>query len=244
MVTIWLPSWLGARYLRLLETFQYRVFSLNDVRRVLGGDKNIRVIVSELCKRGWVLRLSRGYYTVLSPYALLVRGGWEREVKQRTYLPLILAVATRLFEWLNSDLVSIAIFGSVARGEAKPNSDLDVLVVSEYFPSSYLKRVKIAVDILDPLRHLKLWLWHNKKIFCNIELVMLTREEAVATHPIYLDMLHRSIIVYDKDSFLGGILERLAERLGKIGAERVILPNGRWFWRLKPEAKMGEVIEI
>jgi len=241
----WLPEWLGLRYLRLFTIFNYRVFSLNDACRVLRESRErVRVVLSELYKRGWILRLERGYYFALSPYAQLVRGEWEKKIKQSVYLPLILALSSRLFEWLNGDLISIAVFGSVARGEAKPWSDLDVLLVSERFPESYSERVEIAVDIIDPIRYLKLWLWRSKGVYCNIELLMLTREEAAITQPVYLDMVFDSIIVYDKDGFLKGVLERLMSRLRELESERVKLPSGKWFWRLKPRVEKGEVIEL
>ncbi|MCD6509276.1 MAG: nucleotidyltransferase domain-containing protein [Thermoprotei archaeon] len=245
MISCMLARWLGERYLKLLDAFHYRVFSLSDACRVLNeGRARVRVVLSELCRRGWAYRLKRGWYVVFSPYVMLIRGGWEGRVRQRVYLPLILSVSTRLIEWLDGGLVSVAIFGSVARGEARPNSDLDVLVVAEGMPEEYSRRVDIAVSALDPLKDLKIWLWENAGIYCNVELLMLAVEEARRFQPVYLDMVHSSIIVYDRGGFLRGVLERLAERLRELGAERIELPGGRWFWRLKPEVERGEVIEI
>jgi len=241
----WLPEWLGSRYFKLLEVFNYRVFSVNDACRVLGESKvRVRVILSELYRRGWVIRLERGYYFILSPYAYFVRGEWEEKVKQKVYLPLILALSTRLFEWLDDDLVSIAVFGSVARGEARSLSDLDVVLVSKRFPKSYSERVRVAVNVIDPIRHLKLWLWNKRGVYCNIELLMLSMEEATLTQPVYLDMIFDSIIVYDRNRFLSNVLERVRSKMESLGAERVELPSGKWFWRLKPRVERGEVIEL
>jgi len=240
-----LAKWLSKRYVKLLNSFYYRVFSLNDACKVLNEDKaRVRVILSELCRCGWAYRLKRGWYVLFSPYVMLVRGKWENNVKQRVYLPLILMVSTRLIEWLNGNLISIAIFGSVARGEARPNSDLDVLVVASNVPENYSERVRMAIDILDPLKDLKIWLWKNVRIYCNVDLLVLTINEAMRFQPVYLDMVHSSIIVYDRNSFLRNVLRRLSNRLEKLRAEYVKLPNGRWFWKLKPEVKRGEVIEI
>ena len=242
MLMKWLPAWLGSRYLKLFESFGYKVFSLDDARSALGeGRERVRVILSELYKRGWILRLGRGYYLALSPLAHYVRGEWERRIRQGEYLPMILALSTRMLEWLNSDLVSIAIFGSVARGEAKACSDLDILLVSERFPEEYSRRVEVAVSVLEPLRDLKLWLWRNRGVYCNSDLLMLTRAEASSTQPVYLDMVFESVIVYDRGKFLEGVLEGLKRGLERIGAERVELPSRRWFWRFRVEA--GEVAE-
>jgi hypothetical protein len=39
-------------------------------------------------------------------------------------------------------------------------------------------------------------------------------------------------------------LEALEKKLCEIGARKVVLPDGRWFWDLKSEIRKGEVIEL
>lgn len=240
-----LAEWLFTRYIQLLQVFYYRVFSLDDACKILKENKaRVRVILSELCKRGWIYRLRRGFYLILSPYVMLIRGDWEKKVKQRIYLPLILSVSTRLIELFNDNLISIVIFGSVARGEARPNSDLDVLVIAKNIPEKYSKRIDLVIYALESLKELKVWLWENEGIYCNVELLILNTDEAKCFQPIYLDMIYDSIIVYDKNDFFKNILREFTKKLKEIGAERVELPGGKWFWRLKPEIKRGEVIEL
>lgn len=241
-----LPKWLSKGYFKLLKAHPYESFTIKQAYASLGVDRKlVRVILSELCRMGWALRLGRGVYIVLSPYSIALRSdSWEGKLRQKEYLPLILAAAGRLMERYNGRLKSIIIFGSIARGEAKPNSDLDMLVVVERLPEKYSERVRQAVEILDDLREVKLWLWKEKRIFCNIEFLMLTPEEASIIQPVYLDMLDNSITIYDKNYFFKRVLERLAERLRELRAERVTLPEGRWFWRLKPHVEPGEVVTL
>ncbi|MDW7977730.1 MAG: nucleotidyltransferase domain-containing protein, partial [Candidatus Caldarchaeum sp.] len=55
---------------------------------------------------------------------------------------------------LGEKLVSVALFGSVARGEAGPDSDLDILVICEDLPRSRLSRTELFLKSekeLDPL---------------------------------------------------------------------------------------------
>jgi predicted nucleotidyltransferase len=49
-------------------------------------------------------------------------------------------------------LVSICFFGSVARGEASPNSDVDVLAIAERLPKDYGLRVRETNGIHESLR--------------------------------------------------------------------------------------------
>jgi hypothetical protein len=50
-------------------------------------------------------------------------------------------------------------------------------------------------------------------------------------------------ILYDRDGFFTAVLERLRERLARLGARRVWRGNA-WFWDLKHDYTPGEVFEI
>ncbi|MEM1549711.1 MAG: nucleotidyltransferase domain-containing protein [Candidatus Methanomethylicia archaeon] len=241
----YLPRWLGENYFKLFKAYPYRPFTIDEAYSSLNLDgKLVRVVLSELCKLGWILRFGRGVYIVLSPYSMVLRGSWEDKLRQKEYLPLILMMAGRVFERFDGRLVSMVIFGSIARGEAKPNSDLDVLVIVKGLPEKYSERIRQVIEILDDVREVKLWLWREKGIFCNIEFIVLTPDEASIIQPVYLDMIDNSILIYDKNDFFKKILEGFAKKLSELGAEKVVLPNGKWFWRLKSQVKWGEAVTI
>ena len=46
------------------------------------------------------------------------------------------------------DLISLVLFGSVARGTARKESDIDVLIILKDAPDSYYERLKPVVDIV------------------------------------------------------------------------------------------------
>lgn len=48
---------------------------------------------------------------------------------------------------LGDALVSVVLFGSVARGEAREESDIDVLVIADGFPRSLRERRQLLLDI-------------------------------------------------------------------------------------------------
>ena len=143
---------------------------------------------------------------------------------------------------LGDALVSVVLFGSTARGEATPLSDIDLLVVAEDLPRgrfARLNRLRAADDMLRP--HLE-GLW-KQDILTDFHVVLKTRAEAAVVRPLYLDMVEDAVILYDRDGFFAAILTRLRESLGRLGARRVRRGRMR-YWDLKPDYRPGEVFSI
>ncbi|MEM1520379.1 MAG: nucleotidyltransferase domain-containing protein [Candidatus Korarchaeum sp.] len=132
-------------------------------------------------------------------------------------------------------LVSIVVFGSFARGEAREGSDLDLLIVVEELPDD-ADRVKLSVDVLRSLRP-------PEDFPRTLSPVIMTVREVERRPPILLDMVYDSLILLDRDGFMGRVLRELRSKLKEMGAMRVKAGNG-WYWVLKPDAKLGEVVEI
>jgi hypothetical protein len=51
-------------------------------------------------------------------------------------------------------------------------------------------------------------------------------------------------ILYDRGGFMANVFGEIRKRLVELGANRYELPDGSWYWILKPEVKEGEVFEI
>ncbi|MEM0041395.1 MAG: nucleotidyltransferase domain-containing protein [Candidatus Korarchaeum sp.] len=145
---------------------------------------------------------------------------------------------------LGDNLVSVVLFGSVARGEADEGSDIDLLVVLESSSGSFGRRFDVFKEIEKELITSKPRVELRRRgLGALISPVPLTREEVMKHPPILLDILTDGIILYDK-GFIGEQLEELRERLKALGARKVLLPNGKWYWDLKPDYELGEVVEI
>jgi hypothetical protein len=134
-----------------------------------------------------------------------------------------------------SDLVSVVVFGSRVRGQAKPESDIDVLVVIRGLPLNRFERYGGFRDIAERV----------SAIFArDVSLILLTPEEAARVKPYYLGMLSGHVILFDRDGFFAGVLERLRRRLMELGSRRYVDKDGYEYWDLKPDWKPGDVVEL
>lgn len=157
---------------------------------------------------------------------------------------LITLYVNMLKEHYDDKLTSIAVFGSIARGEAKTDSDIDMLIVVEGLPEDIGERVKEVSSIKIRLKEYEsYWEYYREGKPRLISEVILTPEEVSKHPPILLDIAYEGIILYDKDRFLERELEEVRRKLEKLGARRVRGKAG-WYWILKSDAKLGEVIKI
>jgi predicted nucleotidyltransferase len=135
-------------------------------------------------------------------------------------------------------LVSLAIFGSIARGTATPESDIDVLIVAKDLPRGRIPRVRD----FDAVEEKTLRGLGNPKGL-EISPIFKTIEEVRAGGPLFWDMTEEVIILHDRDSFLESFLETVSARLRALGARRVF-KGSAWYWILKEEFTPGEVFEL
>ena len=133
------------------------------------------------------------------------------------------------------DLMSVVLFGSWARREAKPESDIDVLVIRGGFPKSRLDRHMELFEVAKAV---------SRDFASRVSIVPLTPEEAQETKPFYLGMLAACTILYDADDFFRKLLRRLDDRLRTLGAQRRTDRDGFEYWDLKPDYRFGEVVEL
>ncbi|MEM0303331.1 MAG: nucleotidyltransferase domain-containing protein [Archaeoglobaceae archaeon] len=145
-------------------------------------------------------------------------------------------------EVLGDNLISIALFGSVARGEATETSDIDLFVVCRQLPNGVFKRHELLEPIRERLYPELKRLW-EQDIYANLSELAFTEEEARQLRWIYLDMVEDAVILFDRDGFLEGMLNLLRKRLQELGAQRRNLGKVR-YWVLKPDLKPGEVVEL
>jgi hypothetical protein len=150
--------------------------------------------------------------------------------------------AERLRSHLGARLVSVVLFGSVARREASPTSDIDLLIVAEGLPrGQFARKDELAAadagfeDVLEQAS--------AAGIDTRLARIVRTPEEAARSIPLYLDLTEDAVMLYDRDGFFAAVLDRLRASLRRLGARR-IREGTTWYWDLKPDFKPGDIIEI
>jgi uncharacterized protein len=154
--------------------------------------------------------------------------------------PFRAAVAAAAEAWTASPegLVSIVLFGSVARGQAGPTSDVDVLLVAEGLPRSLADRRRPFLQAWERARAAR----GLPQVEWN--LVTKTPDEARVRSPLYLDIVEDGILILDRQGFFEAVLAGMRARMRELGSRRIHLPDGSWYWDLKPDFRFGEVVEL
>lgn len=176
--------------------------------------------------------MGRGEYRTVHPLAVFSDAslGWRARVRQRVYLPMLEFVLARLWEGFGERLRTVLLFGSVARGEARDESDIDLLVVADGMRPRYGDRVREVLDMLEGWEGVKRSLGERFGVHPNLDLLLLDVMEVDISHPFYFDIVQEGVLLFDKAGFMAERLERLRAWMERVGAQRVQLPGGKWYW--------------
>jgi predicted nucleotidyltransferase len=154
------------------------------------------------------------------------------------YKQLLNKFKRKLLARFKDKLVSLVLFGSVARGTARKESDIDLLIILKDAPDSYYERLKPVVEIELEMRKNVIGM---PPIFSSM---ILSLDEAKQNRNIFLDMIDHSVILYDTNDFFKNRLSELKNRLDQLGSKKIILEDSTWYWNLKPDIVAGEVLEL
>lgn len=159
------------------------------------------------------------------------------------FYKLIEEIKRLILTYYSERLVTLAVFGSVARDAFRPDSDIDILIIAKDLSKGRLKRVsEFEKNIERPLEEIINRLF-KEGIYPRISPLFKTPEEVEYGSPLFLDMTENVKILYDKDNFFKDYLERLKDKLKRLGARKVSFKGG-YYWELKPDYRYGEIIEL
>jgi len=139
-------------------------------------------------------------------------------------------------------LISVVLFGSVAREEAVASSDIDLLVVVDEAPPGATRRRLMLEPVRKRLMPQLERAW-DQGIFTDFSEVIITREEAAKPRRFFLDLVEDATILHDEGGFFAGVLANLRARVKDMGAVRRRIGNVR-YWDLKPDFAPGDVVEL
>ena len=97
------------------------------------------------------------------------------------------------------------------------------------------------MDIELGLRKTASYEWYLREgLMPSLSCLIMSKREADENHYVFLDMVQDSLILFDDRDYFKGRLSALRERLSSLGSKKVVLPDGSWYWDLKPDLKLGE----
>lgn len=242
----WVPAWLGEAYCTLSSRLG-GTFAVGEVAKALNvPTAKAGLIVSRLAQAGWLKRLEKGRYGVVEPSEVFERITIFREIErnlarvpQREFIPKLKRYMELVVWEFGTRLVSSAVFGSLARGNATSTSDIDVLLVIERLPPALSDRYDEFAKIGRLFRAKR----RRGEPISPISPVLYTPDEASSFHSIYLDMTRHAIVLLDRKNLLQGKLAELSRRLEELGSRRLEV-HGKPVWILKPDLRRGEVVEL
>jgi predicted nucleotidyltransferase len=174
----------------------------------------------------------------------------RRETKQNSLVPMLREkfqeledkLLTGIRSFYGNRLISVVLFGSVARETTHFDSDIDMLIIVQGLPEGRMKRIRefetVEKEIEPFLKSLQ-----KEGIHTILSAILKSPDEARRGSPLFLDMVEDGKILFDKEGFFSSILEQLRSRLQALGAKRVWKGNA-WYWVLKPDLKPGEIFEL
>ncbi|MBI4789435.1 MAG: nucleotidyltransferase domain-containing protein [Chloroflexi bacterium] len=144
-------------------------------------------------------------------------------VKRPAFLNQVVA---RLARTLGDNLIGIVLYGSYARGEARADSDVDLLVIARDLPTHWQERTRALHDPLREIADAPPMYVYGK-----------TPEEFESQFPsIYLDFGLDGVVLYEREGYLTLKLGRIREIIQAAGLfrERLSPECMSWDWKNPP----------
>lgn len=166
----------------------------------------------------------------------------ERRLDYSIYRSFLQVFLKKLENNMKNNLLSVVLYGSVARGKAQRGSDIDLLIL--YRNGDFDTGEVYAVSVIESRESREYRALFKKDIYGEISPLFMTREELSSNPLILLDIMEEGIILFERNYCFTKMLKKMRKEIKKMGSRKVSLPDGSWYWELKPGWKPGELIEV
>jgi len=161
------------------------------------------------------------------------------------YSPLLRDYCQLLSSFYDEKLEGVVLFGSVARGDWKRESDIDLLVVVDSWETI---GDRARIDELSTLKgRLARCRSHAEAMRDGfvpaIHELPLAPAQLNEFRRVYLDIALDGILLFDRVGKLKEFIEQTRARAKAAGSRRVVYPDGKFYWILAG-TRPGEVVEF
>jgi predicted nucleotidyltransferase len=171
-------------------------------------------------------------------------GSSERDRARPLVLSLAREFARELRVDLGDNLLSLAVYGSFARGDFVLTSDLDLLVILRTADRICGHRVDLVLPAIlrtrksEPYRALR-----ALGFMPDFAPLIYRGDELTSTPAVFIDAAHDAVIICDTGMLAEKFLQ-VRMRMKDLGSQRIKVGERDWYWILKPGSEPGEDIEI
>ena len=166
----------------------------------------------------------------------------ERRLDHSTYRSFLQVFLEKLGNHMKNNLLSVVLYGSAARGNAHRESDVDILILYRKGNSDISE--EYAVSVIEARESPEYRELFEKGIYAEISPLLMTREELKTNPLILLDIMDEGIILSERNHCFTRIVKKMRKEIKNMGSRKITLPDGSWYWELKPGWKPGELIEV
>ena len=141
------------------------------------------------------------------------------------------------------DLLSIILFGSVARGKWNNESDIDIFII--FTNKSSIRTAinnRLTKIISDYERKSKLRNSKGDRLFSTIQDISLVLKDLHTFRTIFYDIAMDGIILFDRNQTGFQFLKKIKKRIEEKGLRRIFIKENDYYWERK--VKFGEIIEL
>ncbi len=161
----------------------------------------------------------------------------------RDYRLLVDRLLQLMREKMGERLLAVCLYGSLARGQVQRGSDVDLFIV--------VQGDQREAEALWTAAHHALYetseyeALTQQGVWPDLSPFIVTQEFLTVETPwLLLEVQDHGLILYDPQGVLARKLEAVRRRMRELGTKKVMMPDGSWYWDIKPDWKPGEIFEL